>query len=64
MMNLSPSKFVCFCVVLLIGAFFIRMWKLLPMTRFKNFEGKPERENPKRTVSPSGELGLELFHLI
>ena len=27
-------------------------------TRFKNLEGKPERENPKRTISASGEFGL------
>ena len=25
--------------------------------RFKNLEGKPERENPKRTISTSGRLG-------
>ena len=24
---------------------------------FKNFEGKPERESPKRTISASGRLG-------
>ena len=27
-------------------------------TRFKNFEEKAERENPNRTISASGELGL------
>ena len=26
--------------------------------RFKNFEGKPERESPKRTISASGGFGL------
>ena len=25
--------------------------------RFKNLEGKPERESPKRTISASGGLG-------
>ena len=25
---------------------------------FKNLEGKPERESPKRTISASGRLGL------
>ena len=25
---------------------------------FKNFEGKPERENPKRTIFANGRLGL------
>ena len=25
---------------------------------FKNFEGKPERESPKRTISTTGGLGL------
>ena len=25
---------------------------------FKNLEGKPERESPKRTISTSGGLGL------
>ena len=27
-------------------------------TRFKNLEGKPEKESPKRTISASGELAL------
>ena len=27
-------------------------------TRFKNLEGKPERESPKRTISASGGSGL------
>ena len=27
-------------------------------TSFKNLEGKPEWENPKRTISASGGLGL------
>ena len=26
--------------------------------RFKNLEGKPERESPRRTISSNGELGL------
>ena len=28
-----------------------------PQTRFKNLEGKPERESPKKTKSASGGLG-------
>ena len=30
-------------------------------TRFKNIEGKPERENPTKTISASGVL--ELLHI-
>ena len=29
----------------------------LKQTRFKNLEGKPERESPKRTIFTSGRLG-------
>ena len=32
-------------------------------TRFKNLERNPERENPKRTISASGGLGLLLMVL-
>ena len=31
-------------------------------TRFKNLEGKLERESPKRIISASGGLGLGLLH--
>ena len=41
--------------------FFIRVWETSPdQTRFKNLEGKFEREISKRTISASG--GLELLH--
>ena len=39
------------------GAFFIRAWKPLSNTHFKNLEGKPKRESPKRIISSSGGLG-------
>ena len=38
--------------------FFIRVWKPLPTTCFKNLEEKPERKSTKRTISTSGGLGL------
>ena len=38
------------------------MWKPLPSRHFKNLEGKPERESPKRTISASG--GLELLQMV
>ena len=40
-------------------AFLIRVWKPLPSRRvLKSFEGKPERESLKRTISAIGGLGL------
>ena len=33
-------------------------------TRFKNFKGKPERENPKWTISANDRRGLELLQIV
>ena len=38
-------------------AFFIRVWKPSLADRFKNLEGRPGREIPKRTISASSGLG-------
>ena len=39
--------------------FFIRVWKSpAKQKHFKNLEGKAKRENSKRTIFASGELGL------
>ena len=34
------------------------IYKGVETSRFKNFEGKLERENPKRTIYASGGLGV------
>ena len=40
----------------------IRVWKPLPSRHIQSLERKPEKENPKRTISASG--GLELIQRI
>ena len=42
--------------------FFTKVWKPLSNMCFKNLEGKPERESPKKIISASG--GLVLLQMV